>query len=119
MELSLTFKQEVEVEAYLFALQEYYVNPTDEVKQEVLKVQKQLLEFLTEEQIIGLEEYIDKSEPEEPEVIEFSLQLPLGWKAEDFEIVNPETLINQQARVIIFNATIQEKDPGQEEWVRG
>lgn len=100
-----TFKQKTMVEQYLYARQELELNQDDEeVRATVVDLIKNLKEFMTDEEIAGLEQYIEPA-PEEEKLMEVSFALPSGWDPEDFEVQVTDSLVNvgqQQFSITLF-----------------
>jgi hypothetical protein len=107
----LSFRQEMKIEHYLVT-RETYLDDTDnkEVKEVLDEVTKELETFLTLEEIEGLDQYLQVQEEEpEPETLEFSILLPSGWKADDFEAGVPEIQLDIKNKMIFFSTVIQPK----------
>jgi hypothetical protein len=113
----LTFIQELQVEKYLYVMQEMISDPEQRTNPEVLEVlddiSKQVSQFLTVEEIQQIErdslEYPE--DQQEPETLDFTLQLPKGWKAEDYEVGEPITQIDLKNNLISLKVLIYEKTP--------
>ena len=112
MSKALTFKQEAQIEHYLYAYQELLLDPeNEEVQEVVVELIRGLQEFLTDDEIGQYSQDLEDADKEpEPESIEFAIGLPPGWRAEDFTFSNPDTRINLMSQELTFSVHIHRKN---------
>lgn len=117
----LSFTQELALEKYLYTLQELFTNPEQKDNPEVMetldKVSQEVSQFMTEQELDDLENrLLAKTTPIPPETLTIGeLQLPPGWRAEDYEITEAETVIHSKRGYIEFSCFITRKDDDEED----
>lgn len=117
----LSFIQELTLEKYLYTLQELFTNPEQRENPEVMETLEQVTnevsEFMTPQELDHLENLlIQQTTPVVSETLDLGeIQLPPGWRAEDFEITEPETVIHSKRGYIEFSCFITRKDDDEED----
>lgn len=105
----MNYKNQMKLEHYLVTLQEFALNPCEELAELLDEISKEVSEFLTPEEIEKLDDLIEQ--PDEQQFIDISIKLPKGYKAEHYEVADGETKIDMRTGTIYFTAVISAIPP--------